>query len=233
MSSIIFDSASVEYPLFGIKNRSLKSELFKKVGGLFKSNKNITHVTALNNINISINTGDRVGLVGHNGSGKSTFLKLASGSLFPTSGRVDIDGKVSSLLDLSMGLDGELTGIENIKLKSTIHKVLNYEEYKKNVIDFAQLGDFINLPVRSYSNGMVLRLAFAASAYIKPDILLLDEIISVGDEDFSKKSENHMKNIISNSNILILANHNFEIIKKYCNKILFFDKGSIVKIENF
>ena len=192
-------------------------------------NKKIPYIKALDNISINFNSGDRIGLVGHNGSGKSTFLKLLAGVYTPTSGELNIQGQISSILDIYMGLDIELTGYENTKLRSTLNNFSkeDFEKFYNNVLEFSELQSFIDLPVKAYSNGMRLRLAFGLATYIQPSIFLIDEMITVGDKSFAKKSEDRLEEIIEKSKILIIASHNKDILDKYCNKIVEFENGQI------
>lgn len=212
-----------------VKDKSIKNTIINRIGGnIFKKNKH-EFVRALDDISISIKSGDRIGLVGPNGSGKSTFLKLLAGCIEPLEGKIIRNGKINSILSLGMGLDSELTGTENIKLQGHFR---NYTKSKRQdfidkVISFSELENFINMPVESYSSGMTLRLAFAIATYEIPEILLLDEIINVGDKDFAEKSKRKIEALIKTSQVLILASHNEGVIKNYCNTIFQFDKGSL------
>jgi len=230
MAQIDLKNISIYFPLLETKGaRSLKSHILNKVGGAFFMNKKIPYIKALDNISINFNSGDRIGLVGHNGSGKSTFLKLLAGVYTPTSGELNIQGQISSILDIYMGLDIELTGYENTKLRSTLNNFSkeDFEKFYNNVLEFSELQSFIDLPVKAYSNGMRLRLAFGLATYIQPSIFLIDEMISVGDKSFAKKSEDRLEEIIEKSKILIIASHNKDILDKYCNKIVEFENGQI------
>lgn len=213
-----------------MSERSLKNTLISNIGGTFVNKKKLNYVNALKNITISISEGDRIGLSGPNGSGKSTFLKLLSGCLEPTTGKIIRQGSINSILNLTMGLDGELTGIENIKLHSAI-KNFDYKKSKnflEEVVSFSELGAFINMTVETYSEGMKLRLAFAMATSEIPDILLLDEIVNVGDSNFAIKASERIKNLIDKSKVMILATHNKETLKKYCNKIILFQSGNLI-----
>lgn len=223
-------NVSVYYNLYrGAKDRSIKNRILYSIGGnIFKKDQH-EFVHALNNISISIKSGDRIGLVGPNGSGKSTFLKLLAGCIEPLEGRIIRNGKINSILTLNMGLDPELTGTENIKLQSHFRNYTKdeYQNFLNEIISFSELENFINMPIESYSSGMSLRLAFAMATYEIPQILLLDEIINVGDKDFAEKSKKKIEALINTSQVLILASHNEDIIKSYCNTIFQFDKGSL------
>jgi ABC-type polysaccharide/polyol phosphate transport system ATPase subunit len=221
-------NVSVYYSIFRTADRSIKNRILNSIGkNIFKKN-NSEFVYALNNISISIKGGERIGLIGPNGAGKSTFLRLLAGCIEPLEGTIARTGKISSILSLGMGLDGELTGLENIKLQSHFrnYSKKQYNDFLDNVILFSELNNFINMPVENYSSGMSLRLAFAIATYEIPEVLLLDEIINVGDKDFSIKSKKRIENLIDNSKLLVLSSHDESIIKNYCSKIYRFNNGS-------
>jgi len=221
-------NVSVYYSIFRTADRSIKNRILNSIGkNIFKKN-NSEFVYALKNISISIKGGERIGLIGPNGAGKSTFLRLLAGCIEPLEGTIARTGKISSILSLGMGLDGELTGLENIKLQSHFrnYSKKQYNDFLDNVILFSELNNFINMPVENYSSGMSLRLAFAIATYEIPEVLLLDEIINVGDKDFSIKSKKRIENLIDNSKLLVLSSHDESIIKNYCSKIYRFDNGS-------
>lgn len=227
-------NVSVYYSIFRTADRSIKNRILNSIGkNIFKKN-NSEFVYALKNISISIKGGERIGLIGPNGAGKSTFLRLLAGCIEPLEGTIARTGKISSILSLGMGLDGELTGLENIKLQSHFrnYSKKQYDDFLDNVILFSELNNFIDMPVESYSNGMSLRLAFAIATYETPEVLLLDEIINVGDKDFSIKSKKRLENLIDNSKLLVLSSHDESVIKSYCSKIYRFDNGSF-EIESF
>jgi ABC-type polysaccharide/polyol phosphate transport system ATPase subunit len=221
-------NVSVYYSIFRTADRSIKNRILNSIGkNIFKKN-NSEFVYALKNISISIKGGERIGLIGPNGAGKSTFLRLLAGCIEPLEGTIARTGKINSILSLGMGLDGELTGLENIKLQSHFrnYSKRQYDDFLDNVILFSELNNFINMPVESYSSGMSLRLAFAIATYEVPEVLLLDEIINVGDKDFSIKSKKRIENLIDNSKLLVLSSHDESVIKNYCSKIYRFDNGS-------
>jgi len=221
-------NVSVYYSIFRTSDRSIKNRILNSIGkNIFKKN-NSEFVYALKNISISIKGGERIGLIGPNGAGKSTFLRLLAGCIEPLEGTITRNGKINSILSLGMGLDGELTGLENIKLQSHFrnYSKKQYDDFLDNVILFSELNNFINMPVENYSSGMSLRLAFAIATYEVPEVLLLDEIINVGDKDFSIKSKKRIENLIDNSKLLVLSSHDESVIKNYCSKIYRFDNGS-------
>lgn len=187
---------------------------------------------ALNNISISIYEGEVVGLIGHNGAGKSTLLKLISRVLAPTKGRVWVKGHVAPLLELGAGFHPELTGRENIFLNGAIlgysHKEM--DEKVDRIINFSELEEFIDAPIRTYSSGMLARLGFAVATDAIPDILILDEIMSIGDEHFLKKSEARITQFFQNGTTIILVSHNLEMIKSLCTRVIWLDHGKILNV---
>lgn len=229
MAHIKLDNASVEFPIFNYSSRSLTNSLISAAtGGRISADKS-GHVTvkALSDINLEIKSGDRLGIVGHNGSGKSTLLRVLAGIYEPTSGQISREGKIASLIDIGLGINPENTGKENIYLRGQLMGLSNREIAKKfdNIIEFAELGDFIQLPVRTYSSGMLLRLAFAVSTSITADILIMDEWLSVGDGAFAEKAEQRLRNLVDNSEILVIASHNRELIEKASKSLLWLDHG--------
>ena len=187
---------------------------------------------ALDDVTFSVNRGEVLGIVGTNGAGKSTLLKVISGILKPTRGAVSINGNVVPMLELGSGFDLELTGRENIFLNGAI---LGYQERflvekYDEIVDFSELGEFIEMPLRSYSSGMVTRLAFSIATVVKPDILIVDEILSVGDAAFQKKSENRMMELMSGGTTVLLVSHSTKQITEVCGKALWLQKGKIMAI---
>lgn len=185
---------------------------------------------ALNDINLEIRSGEIFGIIGANGSGKSTLLKVISRVLHPTHGRVRIRGKVAPLLELGAGFDSELTGRENVLLNGTIlgHKRDWLEARLPEIVDFAGIGDFIDLPVRTYSSGMQARLGFAVATDGRPEILLVDEILGVGDAEFQKKSAERIKQIHSTGTTIMLVSHDLETIRKTCSRAAWLSQGKIL-----
>lgn len=231
MASIRLDRASVEIPIYNSRSRSLKSTLFRQVGGAVQTDdRDVVTIKALQNVTLDLRPGDRLGLIGHNGAGKSTLLRVLSGAYEPTSGRAQVTGSVASLLDITMGMDGELTGTENIMLRSLFNG-MTYEEARSSIpdiADFSELGAYLHLPMRTYSSGMTLRLAFAISTTRAPDILLMDELISVGDANFSSKAKARIESLIGHSHIMVLASHDASTLRRYCNKAIVLEGGTIV-----
>lgn len=186
-------------------------------------------VSALRNATLTIEHGDRVGLIGHNGAGKSTLLRLLAGIYEPTRGDLCINGQVSALLDIMHSIEGEFTGHENILMRGTLLGLSRKDiDVKiKDLAEFTGLGDYLHMPTRTYSSGMRLRLAFAISAAINPEILLIDEVFSVGDSNFVEKAQEKMVSLLNQSSIVIMANHADTTIKKFCNKAILLHGGEI------
>lgn len=187
-------------------------------------------VRALDGIDLDIREGERIGLTGHNGSGKSTLLRVLAGVYEPTEGRLEVCGRVASLLDISIGMDVEASGLENIFLKGLLLGFSRNDIQQKveEIMDFSGLGDYIDMPVRTYSSGMVMRLAFSIATSIEADILLMDEWLSVGDADFVKKAEDRLKSLIHQTPILVIASHSKEILQEVCSRVMRLEGGKII-----
>ena len=188
-------------------------------------------VKALDGLNFEFREGTRVGLVGHNGSGKTTLLRVLSGVYAPVSGELKMRGKVASLLDVSMGLDPDATGFENIYLRGIMDglKPATIVSKTDDIADFTGLGDYLNLPVRTYSSGMMLRLAFAISTSIEADILIMDEWLSVGDAEFSAKAAARLDSLVSKASILVIATHDQTLVGNICNRRIHLEHGRIIE----
>jgi ABC-type polysaccharide/polyol phosphate transport system ATPase subunit len=184
---------------------------------------------ALKNITLTIKRKDRVGFIGPNGSGKTTLLKIITGITNPTSGRVEVNGKVISLIDLEAGFHPDLTGIQNIFLSGMVIGMTNAEikEKMNEIIKFANIGKFIDAQLFTYSQGMKLRLGFAVAVYADPDILILDENISVGDQDFSKASYGKIQEFLKEDKTIIMASHNMNFLKRFCKRVVWIENGKI------
>ena len=184
---------------------------------------------ALKDVSFSINRGEVLGLVGHNGAGKSTLLKLVARVLKPTEGRVWVRGRVAPLLELGAGFHAELTGRENIFLNGAILGFTRREMEAKyqSIVDFAELGDFIDAPMRTYSSGMWARLGFAVSTDVQPDVLIIDEILAVGDEAFQRKSSERIRKFQEQGSTILLVSHNMAAIESMCHRVVWLDHGTI------
>jgi ABC-2 type transport system ATP-binding protein/lipopolysaccharide transport system ATP-binding protein len=231
MASITLTNATVEIPIYNARGRSFRSSLFRRVGGRLETDdRDVMTVRAVNDITLSLKPGDRLALIGHNGAGKSTLLRVFSGAYEPSSGTAEISGTVSSLLEITMGMDPELTGAENIVLRG-VFVGLSIDESRRlipEIAEWSELGDYLSLPLRTYSSGMLLRLAFAVSTVRHRDILLLDELIGVGDMNFAAKARQRIEDMMDRADILALASHDTSILKQYCNRAILLRQGSIV-----
>lgn len=223
MNTIEIKNIKVEYLTGDIKNIGLKEFLMMKIKGKHK----IENFIALNGISFTLQNGDMLGIIGGNGAGKSTLLKVISGIMQPTEGSCNVQGSIAALLELASGFDGDLTVKENTFLRGAMlgyTKDFMNDKYEE-IIDFAELSEFQNRPFRQLSSGMKSRLAFSIASMVKPDILILDEVLSVGDGAFRKKSEQKMQNIISGGTTTLLVSHSLEQIRRMCNKVLWIEKG--------
>lgn len=231
MPSIKLRDASVVFPIYNSRSRSIRNTLLARVGGAVgREHDGTVVVQALKNISLDLTAGDRLAIVGHNGAGKTTLLRVLSGAYEPTAGTAEIRGRVSSLLDLTMGMDMELTGAENVILRGVFLGMTIAEARRRvpEVEEFSELGGFMNLPMRTYSSGMRLRLAFAISTVCIPDILIMDEFISVGDESFARKARKRIENMIDNARIMVVASHSHQMLRQYCNRAILLECGCIV-----
>ncbi|MDK2632332.1 ABC transporter ATP-binding protein [Pantoea stewartii subsp. indologenes] len=222
---------SVSYPIFDVKTRSLKANFVRlTTGGVISSNAKLVTVDALKNISLDLKHGDRVALIGHNGAGKSTLLKTMAGIYEPTHGVISSRGSIASLLDINLGVNPESSGRENIFSRGMLlgmsKKQIN--ETIEEIINFTDLADFIDLPVRTYSSGMAVRLAFAISTSVKPDILLLDEVIGAGDANFMEKARKRILDLIESVGILVFSSHSELDVKSFCTKGIVLNAGKIV-----
>ena len=234
-SSIVARNISVEFPIYENSHRSLKKAVLNLTTGGRIGQDAGRHaiVKAIDDLSFTFAEGDRVGLVGHNGSGKTTLLRTLSGVYAPVRGELKVHGKIASLLDVSMGLDPDATGFENIYLRGILDglKPARIRGKIDEIADFSELGDYLNLPVRTYSSGMMLRLAFAISTSVEANILIMDEWLSVGDADFAVKAAGRLEKLVGQASILVLASHDPELISRVCTRKILMHHGKIVSDE--
>lgn len=226
---------TVEFPIYENSHRSLKKKVLNlSTGGKIGSDAGKHPVVrALDQINFTLQHGERVGLTGHNGSGKTTLLRVLSGVYAPVHGLLNVRGKIASLLDVSMGLDPDATGFENIYLRGIMDglKPSVIRAKVDDIAEFTELGEYLNLPVRTYSSGMMLRLAFAISTSVEADILIMDEWLSVGDAQFSAKAADRLERLVSKAGILVIASHDPKLIERVCTRRIHLEHGKLVSDE--
>ena len=230
MASIELKDVIVDFPIYNANTRSFKNTVLKAtIGGKVDIYEQNINIRALDGIAFTLKDGDRLGLVGHNGAGKSTLLRLLGKVYIPCAGTARIEGSIGSLIAISLGIDQEATGRENIYIRGSLLGLKKQEIEQKigQFIELCDLGSFIDLPIRTYSTGMQMRLAFAVSTMIRPDILIMDEWLSVGDESFRSKAESRMVDLVNNAQILIIASHSKELIKNTCNRVIWLEHGKI------
>jgi ABC-type polysaccharide/polyol phosphate transport system ATPase subunit len=227
MARIELEQVNLTFRLRRERRIGLKDFLVKRL--YLKSQNPIMEVRALQDINLCINQGDRIAFIGHNGAGKSTILKLLAGIYQPTSGRRIVEGRVSSLFDLALGFEIEANGWENIAYRSYLQgETPSSVRAKKHAIaEFSELGDFLNMPVRYYSSGMMVRLAFSIATAIEPEILLVDEVLSVGDLSFQNKARERMRDMMAKAHLLVVVSHDLDSLPHICDRAVWLDHGRI------
>ena len=232
MPKILIDGVSLSYPIYNASHRSFRKKVAAiSTGGRISSESNRhVEVIALDNISLRIRHGDRVALIGHNGSGKTTLLRVLARVYEPTSGIVRITGRISPMFDITLGIDGEATGYQNIILRGVLLGVSQHEIRSRmdEIAEFSDLGPYLDMPVRTYSSGMMLRLAFAISTSVEPEILLLDEWLSAGDAGFIDKARQRMHDLVDRTGILVIASHDPALIRTVCNRAIRLEHGRIV-----
>jgi ABC-type polysaccharide/polyol phosphate transport system ATPase subunit len=229
MARINLKDVVIDFPIVNASSHSLQLRLFQSLGGKLTSHHKTVIVRALDGVNLALGDGDRLGIIGHNGSGKTTLLRVLAGVYLPGPGSATIEGSVSSFTDLTLGMDPESTGWQNIIFRCAFMG-MSFREAKRRsaaIAEFSELGEYLNLPTRTYSSGMFLRLAFAISTSVEPEILIMDEMISAGDAQFIEKAERRLREVVDKANILALASHDMNVIQAICNKVVWLEHGSI------
>lgn len=235
MTAVVLENVHVDFPIYGAQ-RSLRKALFARATGGLIAHEGTHHnqvvIKALNGVSLTLKDGDRIGLVGHNGAGKSTLLKVIAGIYEPIAGRVLAQGRITPMFDAMPGLDSEDTGYENIITSGLLFGMTREEIESKipEIEEFSELGEYLALPVRTYSTGMVTRLSFALATSLEPGILLMDETIGAGDARFADRAARRMNEFIGRSRILVLASHSNAIIKSICNKAALMKAGQILAV---
>ena len=233
-AELLLREVALDIPIFDVSARSLKKRVMRlgRRNRIAEDSTGIVVVRALKGVNLRLTAGDRLGLIGHNGAGKSTLLRVMAGIYVPTAGDVSITGKAVPLLDISLGMDDQSSGRQNIRLRGLLLGMSDEEIEAKteDIAEFTELGDYLDLPLRTYSSGMRLRLAFAIATAVDADILLLDEVIGVGDAAFQLKAARRLAELHARAEIVVLAIHNNQTLRATCNKALWLDNGRPVAL---
>ena len=230
-ASIILQNVHLDLPIFDVSAISLKKRVLRmgRRNRIAEDNTGVVVVRAIDDLSLNLDSGDRLGLIGHNGAGKSTLLRVMAGIYPPTAGHIAVQGKTVPLLDISLGMDDQSTGRQNIRLRGLLLGMTDAEIKRKteDIAEFTELGDYLDLPLRTYSSGMRVRLAFAISTAVEADILLLDEVLGVGDASFQEKANKRLQDLHARAEIVVLAIHSSDTIRKTCNKVLWMERGKV------
>ena len=233
MARIDIENIDVHFPIYDARARSFRHRLLGiGAGRIGATASHHVVVRALNDISLSLTHGDRLGLVGRNGAGKSTLLRVMSGIYEPGAGSVRVIGRLAALTNITMGMDMEGTGYENILIRGLMLGLTRRQSLERipEIESFTELGDYLNLPLRTYSQGMLLRLAFAISTSIEPEILILDEMIGAGDKWFAEKASERLSRLTAGASIVVVASHARETLLQLCNKAALLREGRLVEI---
>jgi len=232
MPRLVLEDVSVEFPIFGADAASLKTTLtMAATGGRIGRDTGVTVVQALREVSLELRAGERLGVIGHNGAGKSTLLQTLAGVYPPTRGRYRRSGTISSLVSPTLGIELEATGYENIMIRGLILGLdrRTIRRLTPDIAEFSGLGDYLAVPVRTYSTGMLMRLAFSIATSVRADILLMDEWLAVGDADFKQRAETRLREVVAGTGILVLASHSPELIARECSRVIELRHGRLVR----
>lgn len=223
------DKVSLRYPVYGASQKSFRSSLFSRLNANINHDNGSLSVNALEDVSLSFDEGSRVGLIGMNGAGKSTLLRVMGGIYAPTAGKVEIAGKVSCLFNYNLGMDADDTGYENIRLIGMYlgMTAAEIEARTAEIAEFTELGEFLSVPVRTYSSGMITRLSFSIATSIHPDVLLLDEGFGTGDARFAERAFERIMRLVDRTQVMVLASHDNQLIRSMCNKAVLLDRGRV------
>lgn len=225
------DNVSVSFPVYHGGSRSLKKAILSRssAGRIARDANDRITIDALRDISFSLDRGDRLALIGANGAGKTTLLRVMAGIYEPVAGAVQIRGRISPMFDIGLGIDSDLSGYDNIRMRGLLLGLSSreIERLLPLILDFTELGDYLDMPVRTYSSGMTLRLTFAVATCFEPEVLLMDEWILAGDAHFMTKARARIDSFIQKASVLVLASHNLEVCRRWCNKGLWMDRGSL------
>ena len=230
MSSITLSSAKLFLPIGRQSLRSILRRSAKALDPRFLEDAGARYCKVLDDISLEIQAGDRIGLIGPNGAGKSSLLRLMAGIYAPTSGKVDINGRVSTLFAPNIGMNDNASGAENVYISARTLGMSRAQiaAVKDDIIQFADLGDFIDLPMRTYSAGMKMRLGFAIATAVEPEILLIDEVFGAGDAAFRERAKKRMASLMDRAGVLVLATHSEGVLANFCNRLLWLDNGRVI-----
>lgn len=235
MTAVSARDLVVDFPIYGARSRSLKNTVIRAATGgmLARDAAERVVVRALDGVSFEFREGDRIGIVGHNGSGKTTLLRVIAGAYEPVSGAIETEGRIASMLSITLGMDPEATGYENIFLRAAIMglKPREVAPVVSEIREFSELGGYIDMPVRMYSSGMWMRLAFAISTCIAADIILMDEWLSVGDPAFRDKAQLRLRRLVDRARILVLASNDERLVRDNCNRIMRLSHGRMTALE--
>lgn len=231
MPVLSLDHVSVSFPVYQGGSRSLKKSLLSRssAGRIARDANDRITIDALHDVSLSLESGDRLALIGANGAGKTTMLRVMAGIYEPVAGTVSIHGRISPMFDIGLGIDTDLSGYDNIRMRGLLLGLssLEVDHLLPEIAEFTELGDYLEMPVRTYSSGMTLRLTFAVATCFAPEILLMDEWILAGDASFMAKAKARIESFIEKASVLVLASHNLEICRKWCNKAVWMEQGRI------
>lgn len=225
--SVELDHVNVVFPVIRDKGMTLKELLTRKI--FRKGPSRIEHVHAINDLSLSIQDGDRIGVIGNNGAGKSTLLRTIAGVYPIASGRLDVTGRVSSLFDITLGFERECTGWENIRFRAYLQGETpkSIAPKLREIAEFTELGEFLDVPLKCYSTGMAMRLGFAVATSTEPEILLIDEVFGTGDLTFRVKAKQRIERMMQSARIIVMVGHELESIRSFCDKVIWMEKGHI------
>ena len=230
MAKIVLNDINLQFRVRQARRITLKEFLVRR---LYRKSVNpVIEVNALQNIALDLRDGDRLGIVGHNGAGKSTLLKLMAGVYPPTSGVRNVEGRISSLFDIALGFEGDASGWDNIRYRGYLQGETSRTIQKKlqNIAEFSELGKFLDMPVRYYSAGMMIRLAFSIASAIEPEILLIDEVLAAGDLSFQNKARDRMHELMKKACLMVLISHDLDVLPRLCSKAIWMDHGRMIMI---
>jgi len=227
--AVSVNGVTKEFILYHNRNYNLKEKLIGLVSGQFREKKE--HFRALDDVSIDVRQGEAVGLLGHNGSGKSTLLKLIAGILKPTTGTIAINGRIAPFIELGVGFNPQLTGEENIFLNGTLYGCTNQQlkALYDDIVEFSELGDFIDIPLKNYSSGMQMRLGFSIAVHLEPTILLADEVLAVGDVSFQEKCLDRIRLLRAKGMTLILVSHSEDMVHDFCDRFFELEHGKVIR----